>query len=118
LALNAGIEMDMVGEGFDYVKKSLDEDVSTGQIDNAVRLILNTKYDLGLFQDPKYCDENRAKLKYSQQTTELKPEKLHLNLWFCLKTKPTASSKKNRNYRLIGPLADQRKYGGYLECGN
>jgi beta-glucosidase-like glycosyl hydrolase len=35
------------------LKKSLDEDkVSTEQIDNAVRLILNTKYDLGLFQDP------------------------------------------------------------------
>jgi beta-glucosidase len=32
------------------------------QIDNAVRLILNAKYDLGLFQDPyKYCDLQRAK---------------------------------------------------------
>jgi hypothetical protein len=47
----------------------LDEDkVSTGQIDNAVRLILN-KYDWDCFKI--YCDENRAKLKYSQQTTEL-----------------------------------------------
>jgi beta-glucosidase len=59
LALNAGIEMDMVGEGFlTTLKKSLDENkVSMEQIDNAVRLILNAKYDLGLFQDPyKYCD--------------------------------------------------------------
>ena len=64
LALNAGIEMDMVGEGFlTTLKKSLDEGkVTMEQIDNAVRLILNAKYDLGLFQDPyKYCDEKRAK---------------------------------------------------------
>jgi beta-glucosidase len=62
------------------------------QIDNAVRLILDTKYDLGLFQDPyKYCDENRAKTEiFTRDRT--KPEKLLLNLWFCLKQKPTTSS--------------------------
>jgi beta-glucosidase len=35
--------------------------VSIEQIDNAV-LILNAKYDLGLFQDPyKYCDVKELK---------------------------------------------------------
>jgi beta-glucosidase len=66
LALNAGIEMDMVGEGFlTTLKKSLNENkVSIEQIDNAVRLILNAKYDLGLFQDPyKYCDV-KEKMKF------------------------------------------------------
>jgi beta-glucosidase len=45
LALNAGIEMDMVGEGSNYFKEILNENiVSIEQIDNAVRLILNAKY--------------------------------------------------------------------------
>jgi beta-glucosidase len=59
---NAGIEMDMVGEGLTTLKKSLNENkVSIEQIDNAVKLILNAKYDLGLFQDPyKYCDVKKS----------------------------------------------------------
>jgi beta-glucosidase len=73
LALNAGIEMDMVGEGFlTTLKKSLNENkVSIEQIDNAVRLILNAKYDLGLFQDPyKYCDVKRAENEILQPQTD------------------------------------------------
>jgi beta-glucosidase len=50
------------GEGLTTLKKSLNENkVSIEQIDNAVRLILNAKYDLGLFQDPyKYCDVKKS----------------------------------------------------------
>ena len=64
LALNAGIDMDMVGEGFlTTLKKSLQEGkVTQAQIDDACRRILEAKYKLGLFEDPyRYCDENRAK---------------------------------------------------------
>src|SRR5580765_8173644 len=63
LALNAGIDMDMVGEGFlTTLKKSLKEGkVTQKQIDDACRLILEAKYKLGLFDDPyRYCDEKRA----------------------------------------------------------
>src|SRR6188508_3720074 len=53
LALNAGIDMDMVGEGFlTTLKKSLQEKkVTQIQIDNACRRILEAKYKLGLFDD-------------------------------------------------------------------
>jgi len=64
LALNAGVQMDMVGEGFlTTLKKSLDEGkVTLKEIDDACRLILNAKYDLGLFDNPyKYLDEKRQK---------------------------------------------------------
>src|SRR6186713_1867875 len=63
LALNAGIDMDMVGEGFlTTLKKSLQEGkVTTAQIDAACRRILEAKYKLGLFDDPyRYCNEQRA----------------------------------------------------------
>jgi beta-glucosidase len=54
--------MDMVVKALTTLKKSLNENkVSIEQIDNAVRLILNAKYDLGLFQDPyKYCDVKKS----------------------------------------------------------
>lgn len=54
LALKAGLDMDMVGEGFlTTLRKSLDEGkVSEEEIDNACRRILEAKYKLGLFDDP------------------------------------------------------------------
>ncbi|MBK1438521.1 beta-glucosidase BglX [Parapedobacter sp. ISTM3] len=64
LSLKAGVEMDMVGEGFlTTLKKSLDEGkVSAADIDRACRLVLEAKYKLGLFEDPfRYIDDNRAK---------------------------------------------------------
>jgi beta-glucosidase len=64
LALKAGIDMDMVGEGFlTTLKKSLEEGkITIQEIDAAVTRILEAKYDLGLFHDPyKNCNEARAK---------------------------------------------------------
>src|SRR5450755_1457134 len=63
-ALMAGVDMDMVGEGFlTTLKKSLQEGkVTQQQIDIACRSILEAKYKLGLFDDPyRYCNEQRAK---------------------------------------------------------
>ena len=63
LALNAGTDMDMVGEGFlTTLKKSLKEGkVHRRQIDDACRRILEAKYKLGLFDDPyRYSDDIKA----------------------------------------------------------
>lgn len=64
LALNAGLDMDMVSEGYlNTLKKSLEEGrVTEEQIDRSCRYMLEAKYKLGLFDDPyKYCDLSRAK---------------------------------------------------------
>jgi len=64
LALNAGLDMDMVGATFmNTLKKSYDEGkVSIEVINDACRRILEVKYDLGLFEDPyRYSDEKREK---------------------------------------------------------
>jgi len=64
LALKAGTDMDMVGEGYlTTLKKSLKEGkISEAYINQACRRILEAKYKLGLFEDPyRYCDLNRAK---------------------------------------------------------
>src|SRR3569833_1447114 len=54
LALKAGLDMDMVGEGFlNTLKKSLKEGkVTQADIDLACRRVLEAKYKLGLFTNP------------------------------------------------------------------
>ena len=62
LAINAGLDMDMVGEGFlTTLKKSVEEGkVSEEQITKAARRILEAKHKLGLLDDPYlYSDESR-----------------------------------------------------------
>jgi len=110
LALSAGIEMDMVSEGFlNTLKKSLNEGkVTIKEIDNAVRLILNAKYDLGLFQDPfKYCDENRAKTEIFTKSNRAEARKIASESIVLLKNKnQLLPLKKSGTIALIGPLAD------------
>ena len=110
LSLNAGVEMDMVGEGFlTTLKKSLKEGrVKQQQIDQACRLVLEAKYKLGLFEDPfRYCNEERAK------TEILKPEHLKYarevagQSFVLLKNEnQTLPLKKTGTVALIGPLAN------------
>ncbi|MFO7852313.1 MAG: beta-glucosidase BglX [Bacteroidota bacterium] len=64
LAINAGVDMDMISEGFvTYLKELIEEgEVSEEQIDVAVSRILEMKFLLGLFDDPyRYCDSERQK---------------------------------------------------------
>jgi beta-glucosidase len=110
LSLNAGVEMDMVGEGFlTTLKKSVQEGtVKVSQIDNACRLILEAKYKLGLFDDPfRYCSEERAK------TEILNPEHLKLareaagRSYVLLKNEgQLLPLRKTGTVALIGPLAN------------
>ncbi|SEA69548.1 beta-glucosidase [Flavobacterium gillisiae] len=113
LALNAGIEMDMVGEGYlTTLKKSLEENkVSMTQIDNAVKLILNAKYDLGLFQDPyKYCDVKRAKNEVFTTSNRLEAREIASQSLVLLKNeKQLLPLKKSGTIAVIGPLADAKE---------
>jgi beta-glucosidase len=113
LALNAGIEMDMVGEGFlTTLKKSVDEKkVSIEQIDNAVRLILNAKYDLGLFQDPyRYTDLKRAKTEIFTTSNRAEARKTAAQSLVLLKNQnQLLPLKKSGTIALIGPLADAKE---------
>ena len=64
MALNAGIDMDMVSEGFLLNAKQLLKEgrITQKTIDIACRRILEAKYKLGLFDDPyRYLNAERAK---------------------------------------------------------
>ncbi|MBK6962882.1 MAG: beta-glucosidase BglX [Bacteroidales bacterium] len=113
LALKAGVDMDMVGEGFlTTVKKSFDEGkISQATIDQACRRVLEAKYKLGLFNDPfRYCDVNRAKTEIATPENFKAAREIATQTFVLLKNdKETLPIQKKGKIALIGPLADSRK---------
>lgn len=113
LSLKAGVEMDMVGEGFlTTLKKSLSEEkVTQSQIDNAVRLILNAKYDLGLFENPyKYCDVNRAKTEiFTSENRNIARKVASESMVLLKNNNQVLPLKKSGTIALIGPLSDNKQ---------
>jgi len=113
LALNAGIHMDMVGEGFlTTLKKSLQEGkVTQKQIDDACRLILEAKYKLGLFDDPyRYCDEKRATSEIYTDANRKAAREIAADCFVLLKNQNNLLPlKKSGTIALIGPLADAKE---------
>lgn len=112
LALKAGIDMDMIGEGFlTTLEKSLKEGkITQAEIDLACRRILEAKYKLGLFDDPyKYCDVNRAKTEISTPENTLAARKIATQSFVLLKNdKQLLPLAKEGKIALIGPLANSR----------
>lgn len=111
-ALNAGIDMDMVGESFlTTLKKSLKEGKLTeAEINMACRRILEAKYDLGLFQDPyKYSDTNRAATELCTPENLKAARDVAAQTFVLLKNQnQLLPLKKEMNIALVGPLANSR----------
>jgi len=112
LALAAGLDMDMVSEGFlTTLKKSLDEGkITEAQIDTACRRILEAKYKLGLFKDPyKFCDASRAKKQIFTKEHRSIARRIASESFVLLKNdKNILPLAKNKTIAVIGPLADSR----------
>ncbi len=110
LSLNAGVDMDMVGEGFlTTLKKSLDAGkVKIVDIDRACRYVLEAKYKLGLFDDPyRYCDEKRAKTVIGSEANHAKAREIAAKSFVLLKNENQALPlKKTGTVAVIGPLAN------------
>lgn len=110
LALKAGVDMDMVGEGFlTTLKKSLQEGkITQAEIDNACRRVLEAKYKMGLFEDPyRHINEARAKREI------LKPENIAFareaarrSIVLLKNDNQTLPLRKSGTIAVIGPLAD------------
>ncbi len=111
-ALNAGVDMDMVSEGFiNEIPKALSKgNVKIEQIDKACRRILEAKYKLGLFEDPfKYCDKQRSTTDIFTKEHRNTARKIAGKSFVLLKNENnTLPLKKQGTIAVIGPLADTR----------
>ena len=119
LSLNAGLDMDMVGEGFlTTTKKSLAEKkVTQKQIDDACRRILEAKYKLGLFDDPfRYIDDARMKQEVLTAERRKQAREIAAHTFVLLKNNPLPGGagvgalplKRSGTIGLIGPLANDK----------
>jgi beta-glucosidase len=113
LALKAGVDMDMVGEGFlTTLSQSLKEGkITPQQIDAACRRILIAKYKLGLFEDPfRYCDINRSKTEIFSVAHRKAARDIAAQSFVLLKNQQNILPlKKNGTIAVIGPLADNKE---------
>nr|WP_297789722.1 beta-glucosidase BglX [uncultured Allomuricauda sp.] len=113
LALKAGLDMDMVGEGFlTTLKQSLDEGkVTEEDITNACRRVLEAKYISGLFDDPyRYLDTKRPERDILTQEHRELARKLAARSFVLLKNeKGILPIRTNKKIALIGPLAHSRE---------
>lgn len=112
-SLKAGIDMDMVSDGFlSTLKKSLDEGkISMNDIDVAVKRILTAKFELGLFDDPyKYCDETRAKTEvYTKEHRDFARKVASESMVLLKNDNQILPLKKSGTIALIGPLANSKE---------
>lgn len=117
-ALEAGVDMDMVSEGF---TKTLPTSLADGRtnltyVDQACRRILEAKYKLGLFDDPyRFCDSGRAQREVFSPEHRAQARKVAAESFVLLKNEPiTAGASpvlplaKKGTVAVVGPLANTR----------
>jgi beta-glucosidase len=113
MSLNAGLDMDMVGEGFlTTLGQSLKEKkVAMVRINQACRRILEAKYKLGLFQDPyKYCNAERAVSDVYTDSHRAAARSIAAQSFVLLKNQgDILPLKRKGTIALVGPLADNRE---------
>ena len=111
-AINAGVDMDMVSEGFvKTLKQSIQEGkVSMETLNTACRRMLVAKYKLGLFANPyKYCDPKRpAKDIFTKEHRDI-ARRIAAESFVLLKNQNSLLPINPKgNIAVIGPLADSR----------
>jgi beta-glucosidase len=113
LALNAGVDMDMVSEDIlKYAAQLVKEGkVSVKTIDDACRRILEAKYKLGLFDDPyRYCNDERAKTELMSDANLKAAREVAARSFVLLKNdNQLLPLKKSGTIALIGPLVDSKR---------
>ena len=111
-SLKAGLDMDMVGEGFlTTLKKSLMEGkINLSDLDLACKRVLEAKYKLGLFANPyKNCDSIRAKNEVlTEEHLNISQNIARHSMVLLKNDKNILPLKTQGNIALIGPLANDK----------
>jgi beta-glucosidase len=112
MALKAGLDMEIMGEGFltTLEKSSKENKFTEVDIDRACRRILEAKYKLGLFDDPyRYVDASRPEKEILTAGTRQASREAASRSFVLLKNAHgVLPLKKSGTIALVGPLADDK----------
>ena len=113
LAMNAGLDMDMVSGIYSkYLPELLvKQQVTKDEIDDAVRRILQVKLDIGLFDNPyKYCNPEKEKSVILSKANRDAAKSVAEKCAVLLENKNSLLplSKDIKTIALVGPLADDK----------
>lgn len=114
VALKAGLDMDMVAEGFlNTLKKSLQQGkVTQAEIDMACRRILEAKYKLGLFANPykSLNAENEKRDVFTEENRKAARIAAEHSFVLLKNANQTLPLKKSGGtIAVVGPLADNKR---------
>lgn len=115
LAINAGMDMDMMSHAFDaHLAASLEEGkVDTLTLNNAVRRVLRVKFQLGLFEHP-YTPENSTDSRFLRKESLALADTVAQESMVLLKNNGALPLKGKKKMAVIGPLA--KADHGLLGC--
>ena len=107
LALNAGVDSDMMTEGYvnELVTSVKEGKVSMKTVDQACRRVLEAKMKLGLFDDPYRFFKSEEQKVYTDANREAS-RKIAAESFVLLKNDGVLPLQKKTKVALVGPLAD------------
>lgn len=112
IALKAGVDMDMMGQGYiGTLKKSIDDGaIKMSDVDKACRRVLEAKYKLGLFDNPyQYFDKKKAKqVILSESHLETARDISARSIVLLKNDDQLLPLSKSNKIAIVGPLADSK----------
>ena len=112
IAMNAGVHMDMQGGVYmNHIKELIAEGkVSEEDVTHAARKVLETKYDLGLFDDPyRYCNTEREKTEiFTEEHKDAARDMARKSMVLLKNDNQTLPLVEGQKIALIGPLAKDK----------
>lgn len=112
LSMNAGVDMDMASESMiASLKQSLKEGkVTTTQIDQACKRVLEAKYKLGLFTNPyrNFDTEKAAKVTLTDENKAVAKEAALKSIVLLKNSNQTLPISKSSKIALIGPFVNNK----------
>ncbi|MXN63613.1 beta-glucosidase [Stappia sp. GBMRC 2046] len=125
LALRAGIDIDLMGAAYERgLATALERGrVAMGEIDDAVRRVLQLKWSLGLFDDPyrrQVGGNNKEALPLSAERRSLALEAARRSIVLLQNRNSVLPFPETGRIALVGPLADARceMLGPWASAGN
>lgn len=107
LALNAGLDMDMMSHSYDaYLEELVHEGkVDMATVDEAVRRVLRVKFQLGLFERP-YTPSSKATSRFLRPQSMQVASELTSESMVLLKNSGILPLKNVKKIAVMGPMAD------------